>query len=315
MFQMKVSPALLLPLLSCCLAGPTDSTDALLRLELEEAASDSRLLAEELADMLARLDTENSRQEAVEAAVVGDEVRVEAALQEMLSKLEGLEQVASEDSGSLELKGSLEDKIRKEEELRQTLETLETVASEIKDVSSEKDIRTIDDMTKLLDSINDKIEAKAGTPFKSSEELQTALHLNGIDEMIRSLEKVTVDLRDMQDDLDDYFDEDTENNGSDTASVVEEKDDSSSKTLTEFLISRNSSQTSEGAESQSKPEQRSRKGKQLLEDVEFSDSGEDCSDVEAENRVKICLPKFRSVTEEVRLYTGKVSNVRHCYDV
>ena len=316
MFQIiMVSPALLLPLLSCCLAGPTDSTDALLRLELEEAASDSRLLAEELADMLARLDTENSRQEAVEAAVVGDEVRVEAALQEMLSKLEGLEQVASEDSGSLELKGSLEDKIRKEEELRQTLETLETVASEIKDVSSEKDIKTIDDMTKLLDSINDKIEAKAGTPFKSSEELQTALHLNGIDEMIRSLEKVTVDLRDMQDDLDDYFDEDTENNGSDTASVVEEKDDSSSQTLTEFLISRNSSQTSEGAESQSKPEQRSRKGKQLLEDVEFSDSGEDCSDVEAENRVKICLPKFRSVTEEVRLYTGKVSNVRHCYDV
>ena len=97
--------------------------------------------------------------------------------------------------------------------------------------------------------------------------------------------------------------------------MVEEKDDSSSKTLTEFLINRNSSQTSEGAESQTKPEQRSRKGKQLLEDVEFSDSGEDCSDVEAENRVKICLPKFRSVTEEVRLYTGKVSNVRHCYDV
>ena len=55
-----------------------------------------------------------------------------------------------------------------------------------------------------------------------------------------------------------------------------------------------------------------------MEDVEYSDSnseGEDCSDVEAKNRVKICLPKFRSVTEEVQLYTGKVSNMRHCYDV
>ena len=62
--------------------------------------------------------TENTRQEAVEAAVVGDEIKVEAALQEMLSKLEGLEEVASEDSRSVELKGSLEEKIKKEEELR-----------------------------------------------------------------------------------------------------------------------------------------------------------------------------------------------------
>ena len=63
----------LLPLLLCWLVSSSlaDSTDDLLRLELEEAASDSRLLAEELAGMLARLDTENSRQEAVEAAVVG----------------------------------------------------------------------------------------------------------------------------------------------------------------------------------------------------------------------------------------------------
>ena len=325
----------LLPLLLCWLVSSSlaDSTDDLLRLELEEAASDSRLLAEELAGMLARRDTENSRQEAVESAVVGDDVKVEAALQEMLSKLESLEEVASEDSRSVELKGSLEEKIKKEEELRETLETLETVASEIKDVSSDKDIKTIDDMTKLLDSINDKIEAKAGSPLKNSEELQTALHLNGIDEMIRSLEKVTVDLRDMQDDLDDYFDEDTdatENNASDIASdtetvTEEEKDDSSPKTLTEFFISRNSSKTPEEAESDTEPEQRSRKPKQLVEDVEYSDSeggsggedsdGEDCSEVEAESRVKICLPKFRSITEEVQLYTGKVSNVRHCYDV
>ena len=325
-----VSSPLLPLLVSWCLArlSLADSTDDLLRLELEEAASDSRLLAEELAGMLARLETENTRQEAVEAAVVGDDLKVEAALQEMLSKLEGLEEVASEDSSSVVLKGSLEEKIKKEEELRETLETLETVASEIKDVSSDKDIKTIDDMTQLLDSINDKIEAKAGSPLKNSEELQTALHLNGIDEMIRSLEKVTVDLREMQDDLDDYFDEDTEeatqNNPSDTA-TVEEKDDSLPKTLTEFLISRNSSKTSEEAESETKPEQRSRKPKQLVEDVEYSDSGaeteaeggsgEDCSDVEAKNRVKICLPKFRSITEEVKLYTGKVSNVRHCYDV
>ena len=64
------------------------ATDEELRLEIEEAASDSRLLADELADMLARLEVDNSRQEAVEAAVLGDDIKVESALQEMLNKIE-----------------------------------------------------------------------------------------------------------------------------------------------------------------------------------------------------------------------------------
>ena len=71
-------------LISClALAGLsiTDPTDDLLRLEIEEAASDSRLLADELADMLARLEADESRQEAVEAAVAGDDIKVESALQ------------------------------------------------------------------------------------------------------------------------------------------------------------------------------------------------------------------------------------------
>ena len=42
-----------------------------LRLEIAEAASDSRLLADELADMLARLEADHSRQQAVQAAVRG----------------------------------------------------------------------------------------------------------------------------------------------------------------------------------------------------------------------------------------------------
>ena len=49
-------------------ASPADEQ---LRLEIAEAASDSRLLADELADMLARLEADQSRQQAVEAAVRG----------------------------------------------------------------------------------------------------------------------------------------------------------------------------------------------------------------------------------------------------
>ena len=60
----------------CLVLAPAPATaaspaDAQLRLEIAEAASDSRLLADELADMLARLEADQSRQQAVEAAVRG----------------------------------------------------------------------------------------------------------------------------------------------------------------------------------------------------------------------------------------------------
>ena len=52
-------------------ATAASHADSQLRLEIAEAASDSRLLADELADMLARLEADQSRQQAVEAAVRG----------------------------------------------------------------------------------------------------------------------------------------------------------------------------------------------------------------------------------------------------
>ena len=327
-------------LISClALAGLsiTDPTDDLLRLEIEEAASDSRLLADELADMLARLEADESRQEAVEAAVEGDDIKVESALQEMLVKLENLEKVASEDSKTSELKGTLEEKLEKEEELRKTLETLETVAQEIKDVSSANDLQTADDVTQLLDSINDNIEAKTGSSSKEGD-LQSALHLNGIEEMIRSLEKVTGDLQEMQDDITDYFNEDTDTEESSPAqaSNQEKNNNSTTKILTEFFKNRNSTnESADSSEDEEETEQRSRNPKQLDIDAEYFDEfsdaeeeksdvesnqsqkepEEDCSEVEAKNRVKICLPRFRSVDQEVKLYSGQLEEVRHCYDV
>ena len=53
-----------------CLVAASPAEDQL-RLEIAEAASDSRLLADELADMLARLEADHSRQQAVQAAVRG----------------------------------------------------------------------------------------------------------------------------------------------------------------------------------------------------------------------------------------------------
>ena len=339
---------------SCLLlTGPSlaQSTDDLLRLEIEEAATDSRLLAEELANMLARLEADESRQEAVEAVVTGeDDAKVENALQDMLSKLESLEQVASEESKTEELKGSLDDKIKKEAELRETLETLETVAKEIKEASSTKEVETVEEVTQLLNSINSEIESKSGSSVNKFEEFQSALHLNGIDEMIRSLEKVTGELQDMQDNINDYFNDDSDTDSdsdigeSTPAPGLEEEEinNSTSKTLSEILTNRTSSAFPEDIETDGETEQRSRNPKQLEDDAEYYDefsdaeveeavdnksysgsnedqkeaeAGEDCSEVEAKNRVSLCLPKFRSVDQEVKLYSSKLEEVRHCYDV
>ena len=331
------------------------SADDDLRAEIEEAASDSKLLADELADMLARLEADNSRQEAVEAAVEGDDIKVETALQEMLKSIEKLEKVAEEDAEVPELKGTLEEKIEKEEELRKTLETLQTVAKEIDDVKDEKNLKTIDDMTQLLQNINDKIEESVSADLgKTKSGIKSSLHLNGIIDMIKSLEKVTGDLRAMQDNIDDYFDSDisegdeegnTKDNTKTTTETSRNDDERKPKTLSEFFKLK-----SEGSKQEETEEKKQRKGKSYddgedsyddddydygsddatVEDVvdvkaaDVKGQGKDdyqkeyeeeCETTEARDKVRVCLPKLQSVEKPVNLYTSQPQDVRHCYDV
>ena len=53
-----------------------DPGDEILRSEIESAAKESRALADDLAAMLARLEAEENREEAVDAAVIGDNEKV-----------------------------------------------------------------------------------------------------------------------------------------------------------------------------------------------------------------------------------------------
>ena len=56
----------------------------MLKSEIEQAASESRHLADELAGMLDRLEIEEDRSAAVNAAVLGEQEEVEAALKVIL---------------------------------------------------------------------------------------------------------------------------------------------------------------------------------------------------------------------------------------
>ena len=60
-----------------------------------------------------------------------------------------------------------------------------------------------------------------------------------------------------------------------------------------------------------KKEGNERDPKKLGEDKE----GEECTVNDATNRVRVCVPKVTSVDSTIHLYSGKVKEERHCYDV
>merc|ERR1711892_1250244 len=43
--------------------------------------------------------------------------------------------------------------------------------------------------------------------------------------------------------------------------------------------------------------------------------GEECTDNEVSNRVRVCVPKVTSVDTSIHLYSGEVREERHCFDV
>ena len=206
-----------------------------------------RHLADELAGMLDRLEIEEERSAAVNAAVLGEQEEVEEALkvaehlysrslqiipsifiqfnysflitfQVMVEKIENLAK-ASEETSSETVSGLVKKKRVKEQELRKTLEQLELVASQIEEAADTADsieeVDTIEKIAKLLQSISNKVEANNEDEDDDEEvfrrqfakdQSQTGLELNGIAEMIKSLEKVTKDLT--EDDDGDNDDED-----------------------------------------------------------------------------------------------------------
>merc|ERR1711970_1698353 len=117
---------------------------------------------------------------------------------------------ASEDSNLSQIAGAVKKENIREEELEKTLEELEIVALQIEEVASSAgssdEIDAIEEAAVLLQTVSDKVEKKTENIDKSNEistkkfnkdNKETSLELNGIDEMIESLEKVTHDLREL----------------------------------------------------------------------------------------------------------------------
>merc|ERR1712088_625245 len=96
----------LILILTAGASGQRHQVDKVLKSEIEQSASESRHLADELAGMLDRLEIEEDRSAAVNAAVLGEQVEVE--------KMETLAQ-ASEESSSETVSGLVKKKRVKEQ--------------------------------------------------------------------------------------------------------------------------------------------------------------------------------------------------------
>jgi len=347
-------PTILILAVSCAISAAkpeADPADDILRSEIESAAKESRALADELAAMLARLEAEDDRIEAVEAAVVGDTQKVKEALTEMVDKIEELAE-ASEDSNLSKLAGAVKGERLNEEELRKTLEELEIVATQIEDVASSADssgdIIAIEKMAKLLQTVSDKVKEKTkninvteSAKTSNEETKSTSLELNGIDEMIESLEKVTHDLRDLNVQSENENNERSQNlNKNNTIFIARQPkslDLELNKPVAIQSVSEYDKEDDAEINSKREPKELDIKIKDSLSEqkemkssiykknkvdtikepgkLENTKKDEECTDNEVTNRVKVCVPKFPKDSKPVQLYSGAVVEERHCFDV
>ena len=337
---------LIIGLISSVMCQADDEiTDDILRSEIESAASESRALADELAEMLSRLEVEEVRKEAVEAVVVGDDKKVETVLKDMIEKIDALA-IVSEYTEQENLKGSQKEKKEEEQELKSALEKLEVVAQNVKNATSKKDIETIDDMAELIKSVSDEIDNK----FKSNDEVnrskpksgkgldETALELNGIEEMISTLEKVTDGLKNLQNIGDEIFEyEETDDQSNKNASTVESASVGPVIRREENTLDNAKSRSGKSLELEDRPDENVAKedrktfyGSQTVSEMkdmevkkdrepkeleEKEKSEENCTEREVSNRVQVCVPKFLTADAEVQLSSGEIREERHCYDV
>merc|ERR1712212_128067 len=186
--------AVLLLLLPLSFTAPVLGTEEeILREDIAEAAEESRALADDLADMLARLSADQGQ---VEKVVGDDENKFEESMDQLVSRIRELA-VVSAKSNELNIPENV-----KERELKTTLKEVELVAARIHEVSSLKEVDTFEKMAKLLNSISENIEKSFGNlrhfdaeDEKVKELTTNVIEINSIDGMIKTIEKVTDGLK------------------------------------------------------------------------------------------------------------------------
>merc|ERR1719402_792804 len=313
-------------LLALGLVAANPLNEERLRTEIEDAARDSKQLAEDLAGMLARLEVEDASEVAVE--VLQEEAEVEGALKEMIERIENLAEIAEVDSES-----GVKTKTGEEEELRDTLIELESVAKEIEFVAAttdkkSKDNTSIEKMAKVLQDVSNRIKnveeaTKLRSPVKKPKKKKTKENLVKEDKLQALLANLlrSTDLSQLRLEDDDnngdgeeeeedqsVYNDDSENDGGD-----EEEEEKNEDLLADIVVDE------DVEEDNDEP----RRPKQLdfgltdggEEEAGGEDGGETCEDKQQSDRVQVCTPDFQNRDSSLQFYTKRTTQAQYCFNV
>ena len=312
--------------------------------EIEAVASESRSLANELAEMLSVLEVEDLRNEAVESAVIGDDEKVQNVLKAMVERINKLESKTDEVS-DVELKelpttSAFSDK---EQRLKNSLDNLEVVANEIKHLAltakSKDEISSVNKMAKILETMTAKLsldEVKISVDLVLGRDDKINTVENDIEGMIDSLVEVVGAIK-----------SDTKGNtNSDFTSdinIIEKEIKRNPKQLedeiniddVELLENNPGEVLTDTNPVTREPIIIRRKLERQLDDglsnneIEGSGGGsarsgggevgvddeEDCRTTSVTSRVNICVPDFKSLVKPGKIVGQQSQQLRHCYEV
>ena len=172
--------------------------------EIEAVASESRSLANELAEMLSVLEVKDLRNEAVESAVMGDNENVQKVLKKMVDRInklgnnfEDVSDVNETTHEEEERENTIGTFSNKEQRLKYSLDNLEVIANEIKTLAlsakSQDEIRSVNQMANILEAMTAKLsldEVKISVDLVLGREDKINIVENDVEGMIDSLVQV-----------------------------------------------------------------------------------------------------------------------------
>ena len=332
---------LLFHILSIFLVGGTkgDRRNEAIKEEIEAVASESRSLANELAEMLSFLEVKDLRNEAVEYAVIGDDENVQKVLKAMVDRINKLENISEDvsDVNETQYEEEKENTIgtlsNKEQRLTNSLDNLEVIANEIKTLAlsakSQDEIRSVNQMAKILEAMTAKLsldEVKISVDLVLGREDKINIVENDIEGMIDSLVQVVGTLTDNSN---------SQGEEGNIKRVPKQLEDEINQNVEILQINSENELLDDETKASIPPVSRKpiiirRKLERQLDDGLLGDEvegsgenqetgeepeGESCRTTTVTSSVNICVPDFETHDKPGKIFGQQPQELRHCYEM
>ena len=323
-----------------------EENDENLKEEIETVAAESKRLAEELAEMLTRLEVNDLREEAVESAVIGDDENVHKVLRQMVERINKLEgntedYEQTDENYELRLKSkSTRFKVFKEaenqdsikipsatkekhlERLKTSLNNLEKVAAEIRSLAlsaqTENELNAVNNLSQLLDSMSEKLnidKIQLELDIQQGNEVNIRKIEKSIEKMFDVLVQAAQDVKQEHQKKKKSMNE-NQYNGYHTTEMSSPKEFGNKVDVSEKLvIRRKPKQLDDGLLDEEDVNDDDINTTSEKDDDESTDENESCRNSTATNTAKVCLPTFKSHKRKAKFLSKSKGEARHCFEV